>query len=217
MSSSLDCCFWWIFYLIYHIFQLPTFNCCYAVTKSFPTLWSHGLQHARFPCPSLSPYFCANSSPLSWSCYPTITSSVTPFYSCPQSFPASGFFQWVGSSHQVGKVLELQIKHQSFQWIFRVNFLKGWLVRYPCSPRSLKSLLQHQNSKASILWCSAFFMVQLSSPYITTGKIIALTIWTFVSKLMSLLFNTPFKFVIAFLLRSKHLLISWLHSPSARK
>ena len=104
-NSSLDSCFWWIFYLIYHIFQLPTFNCCYAVTKSFPTLWSHGLQHARFPCPSLSPYFCANSSPLSWSCYPTITSSVTPFYSCPQSFPASGFFQWVHSSQEETKVI----------------------------------------------------------------------------------------------------------------
>ena len=77
---------------------------------------------------------------------------------------------------------------------------------------TLKSLQPH-SLKASILWCSAFFMVQLSHPYMSTGKNISLTIWTFVGKLMSLLFNTLSRFVIAFLPRSKHLLISWLHSP----
>ena len=80
---------------------------------------------------------------------------------------------------------------------------------------TLTSLLQHHNSKASILQCSTFFIVQLSHPYMTTGKIIALAIWTFVSKVMSLLFNTLSRLVIAFLPRSKHLLISWLQSPSA--
>ena len=80
---------------------------------------------------------------------------------------------------------------------------------------TLKSLLQHYNSKASILRCLAFFMFQLSYPYVTTGKTIALTIWTFVGKVMSLLFNMLSRFVITFLLRSKHLLISWLQSPSA--
>ena len=79
---------------------------------------------------------------------------------------------------------------------------------------TLKSLLQHQTSKASILWHSAFFMVQLSHPYMTTGKTIALTRWTFVSKTMSLFFNMLSRLVIAFLPRSKHLLISWLPSPS---
>ena len=79
---------------------------------------------------------------------------------------------------------------------------------------TLKSLLQHHSSKASILWRLAFFMVQLSHLYMTTGKTIALTTQTFVSKVMSLLFNTLSRFVIAFLPRSKHLLISWLHSPS---
>ena len=78
-----------------------------------------------------------------------------------------------------------------------------------------KSLLQHHSSKASILWCSAFFIVQLSHPYVTTGKTIALTRWTFVGKVMSLLFNMLSRFVIAFLQRSKHLLISCLQSPSA--
>ena len=93
---------------------------------------------------------------------------------------------------------------------FRIDWLDLLAVQ-----GTLKSLLQHHNSKASILWCSAFFMVQLSHPYMTTGKTIALTIWTFVGKVMSLLFNMQFRFVIAFLPGSKHLLISWLQSPSA--
>ena len=82
-------------------------------------------------------------------------------------------------------------------------------------PGTLKSLLQHHSSKLSILWHSAFFMVQLSHPHMTTEKSIALTRWTFVGKVMSLLFNRLSGFVIAFLPRSKHLLISWLQSPSA--
>ena len=80
---------------------------------------------------------------------------------------------------------------------------------------TLKSLLQHHTSKASILWCSAFFTVQLSHPYMTTGKTIALTRQTFVGKVMSLLSNMLSRVVITFLLRSKRLLISWLQSPSA--
>ena len=80
---------------------------------------------------------------------------------------------------------------------------------------TLKSLLQHHSSKASILWCSAFFMIELSHPYMTTGKTIALTRWTFVGKVMSLLFNMLSRLVIAFFPRSKRLLISWLQSPSA--
>ena len=80
---------------------------------------------------------------------------------------------------------------------------------------TLKNLLQHYNSKASVLRCLAFLMFQLSYPYVTTGKTIALTIWAFVGKVMSLLFNMLSRFVITFLLRSKHLLISWLQSPSA--
>ena len=80
---------------------------------------------------------------------------------------------------------------------------------------TLKSLLQHQTSKVSILWWSAFFIVQLSHPYVTTGKTIALTRQTFAGKVMSLLFNTLSRLVIAFLSRSKRLLVSWLQSPSA--
>ena len=80
---------------------------------------------------------------------------------------------------------------------------------------TLKSFLQHHSSKASILWCSAFFTVQLSHPYMITGKTIALTRWTFVGKVMSLLFNMLSRLVVTFLPRSRHLLISWLQSPSA--
>ena len=80
---------------------------------------------------------------------------------------------------------------------------------------TLKSLLQHHSSKASILWCSVFFIVQLSHSYMTSGKTIALIRWTFVGKVMSLLLNMLSRLVITFLPRSKHLLISWLQSPSA--
>jgi len=95
-----------------------------------------------------------------------------------------------------------------------ISFRMDWLDLLAIQG-TLKSLLQHHSSKASILWCSAFFMVQLSYPYMTTGKTIALTRWTFVSKVMSLLFNMLSRLVIAFLPGSKHLLISWLQSPSA--
>ena len=93
---------------------------------------------------------------------------------------------------------------------FRMNWLGLLAVQ-----GTLKSLLQHHSSKASILQCSAFFIVQLSHPYMTTGKTIALTRWIFVAKLMSLLFNMLSRLVLTFLPRSKHLLISWLQSPSA--
>ena len=84
------------------------------------SLWSHGLQHARLFCPSLSPGICSDSCPLSQCCYLTISSSAVPFFYL-QSL--QGLFQWVRSSHQVAKVLEFQLQHQFFQWIFRVDFL----------------------------------------------------------------------------------------------
>ena len=120
--------------------------------------------------------------------------------------------------------------------ILHIRWPKYWSFRFSISPSNeysglisfrmewfdflavqgtLKSLLQHHSSKASILWCSGFFIVQLSHPYITTGKTMALTRWTFVGKVMSLLFNMLSRLVIAFLPRSKHLLILWLQSPSA--
>ena len=95
-----------------------------------------------------------------------------------------------------------------------ISFRMDWLDLLAVQG-TLKSLLQHHSSKASILQCSAFFIVQLSYPYMTTGKIIALTRWTYVDKVMSLLFNMLSRLVIVFLPRSKRLLISWLQSPSA--
>ena len=96
----------------------------------------------------------------------------------------------------------------------RISFRTDWLEVHAVQG-TLKSLLQHQSSKASILQCSAFLIVQLSHPYMTTGKTIALTRWTFVGKIMSLLFNIMSRLVVTFLQRNKHLLISWLQSPSA--
>ena len=119
-------------------------------------------------------------------------------------------FRWVSSSHQVAKILEFQLQRQSFQWTPRTDLLY-WL---DAVQGTLKSLLQHHSSKASILQCSAFFIVQLSHAYMTTGKTIALTSWTCAGKVMSLLFNMLSKLVITFLPRSKHLLILWLQSPS---
>ena len=95
-----------------------------------------------------------------------------------------------------------------------ISFTMDWLDLL-AGQRTLKSLLQHHSSKASILQCSVFFIIQLSHPYVATGKTIALTRWTFVDKVMSLLYNMLSRLVITFLPRSKYLLISWLQSPSA--
>ena len=100
-----------------------------------------------------------------------------------------GLFQWVSFLHQVAKVLECQLQHHpSNEYSRLISFRIDWFD-FLAVQGTLKSLLQHHSSKASVLWCSAFFMVQLSHPYITTGKTIALTRWNFVSKVMSLLFN----------------------------
>ena len=146
------------------------------------------LQHARPPCPSPTSGVQPNPCPSSQWCHPTVSSSVISFSSYPQSFPASRCFPL----------------SQLFRWP------KYWSFSFKISPTNehpglislrmdwldllavqgtLKSLLQHHSSKASILRCSAFFIVQLSHPYMTNGKTIALTRWTFVGKVMSLLFN----------------------------
>ena len=138
-----------------------------------------------------------------------------PFSSCLQSFPASGFFplsQFFSSGGQsIGVSASALVLHEYSRLIsFRMDWLDLLAVQ-----GTLKSLLQHDSYKASILRCSAFFMVQLSHPYITTGKNIVLIRQTFVSKVMFLLFNMLSMLVIAFLPRSKRLLISWLQSPFA--
>ena len=169
------------------------------------SLWPHGLQHARFPCPSPTPRACSNSCPLSQWCHPAISFAVVPFSSCLQSFPASGSFlmSWL---FELG---DQSIVASASASVLPMNIQDWFPLEWT------ESLLQHHSSKASILWCSAFFIVQFSHPYMTTGKTIALTRWTFVSKVMCLLFNMLSRLVIAFLPRSKCLLISWVQSLSA--
>ena len=139
----------------------------------------HGLQHAKLPCPWPTPKTCSNSCPPSWRSHPTISSSVVPFSSCLQSFPALGSFpvsQFFASGGQnIGASASAAVLPVNIQDWFPLG-LTGWI-----SLQTLKSLLQHHNFKASILWCSAFFMVQPSHPYMTTGKMVALTRQNFVN------------------------------------
>ena len=154
------------------------------------SLWPHGVQHTRLPCPLPTPGIYPKWCPLSHWCHPTISPSAITFSSRLQSFPASGslpinqFFAsglpkyWsfsfsISPSNEYSRLISFRI-----DW-FDVLEVQG----------TLKSLLQHHSSKASILRHSAFFIVQLSHPYMSTGKTIALTRWAFVGKVMSLLFN----------------------------
>ena len=156
----------------------------------------HGLQHAKFPSPSLSLRVCSNSWPLSRWCYLTVLSPLLPL---PLIFPSLRVF-----SNDSVLCIRWQ-KYWSFsfsispssEYLGMISFRIDWFDLL-AHQGTLKSLLQHHSSKASILWCSAFFTVQLSHPYVT-GKTIVLTLWTFVSKWMSLLLNTLSRFVIAFL------------------
>ena len=180
------------------------------------SLRPHEPQHARPPCPSPAPRVHPNSCPSGQWCHPAISSSVFPFSSCPQSFPSSGSFpmsqllciRWP-------KYWNFSFNISSFnEYSGLISFRMDWLGLLVVQG-TLKSLLQHHSSKASIIWCLAFFIVQISHPRTTTGKTIALTRLTFIGQVMSLLFNMVSSFVIGFLPGSKHHLISWLQSPSA--
>ena len=126
----------------------------------FATPWT-----AALPCPSLSPWVWSNSCPLNWWCYLSISSFAAPFSFYFQSFPASEYFPmshlFTSGGRHIGASTSASVLPMNIQ---------GW---FPCSPRTLKSLLQYHILKTSILWCSAFFMVQLLHPHITTGKAIA--------------------------------------------
>ena len=181
---------------------------CSVVSDS---LWPH----AWPPCPSPTPRVYSNSGPLSQWCHPNILSSVICFSSCLQSWPASGSFpmsQFFSSGGQsIGVSASTSVLPMNTQdWSPKIDWLDLIAVQ-----GTLKSLLQYHSSKASILQCSAFLIVQLSHPYMTTGKTITLTRWTFVGKAMSLLFNMLSRLVITFLPKSKCLFISWLQSPCA--
>ena len=169
------------------------------------------LQHPRLPFPPLSPGVCSNSCPSSWWYHPAISSSDVPFsshlqsFQVSRSFPISPFFASGGQSIWS---FSFTISHSN-DYSGLISFRMDWLDLLAVQG-TLKSLLQHHRSEGSILWCSAFFIVQLSHPYMTTGKIIALITQTYVGKVMSLLFNMLSRLVKAFLPRSKCLLISWL-------
>ena len=147
--------------------------CCFycSVAKSCLTLWAYELQHTRLPVTSLFPGVCSNSYPLSWWCHSTISSSVSPFSSCLQSFPASEsfpvsqlHFRWPkdwGFSFSISP----SNKHSGL-----ISFRIDWLDLFTVEG-TRKSLLQHHSSRTSILWHLAFFLFQLSHAYMTTGKL----------------------------------------------
>ena len=173
---------WFINYILWTSVQFS----CSVVSDSLQT---HELQHTRPPCPSPTPGVYSNSCPSSRWCHPAISSSVIPFSACPKSLPASGSFQmcqlfaWGGQSIGVSASTSvLPMNTQDWSPL-------GWTGWTSSQSKGLKSLLQHHSSKASILRHSAFFTIQLSHPYMTTGKTIAFTRWTFVGKVMPLLFN----------------------------
>ena len=171
------------------------------------SLRPHGLQHARLPCPSPTPWVYSNSCPLSWCAIQPSHPLSSPSPSAFNISQHQDLFKWVSSSHQVAKVLELQLQHQSFQWIFRTDFLQDRLVGSPCSPRDSQESSPTPQFKSINALALSFFIVQLLHPYMTMGKIVVLTRQTSVGKVMSLLFNMLSWLVITFHPRSKRLLI----------
>ena len=194
--------------------------CCLSLSVQFShsvvsdSLRPHGLHHTRLPCLTPTTGVYSNSCPLSRWRHITISSSVIPFPCCLQCFPASGSFQmsqfFASGGQSTGASASASGPSSEYSGLifFRIDWF-DLIVQ-----GILKSLLQYHSSKASVLRHSAFFTVQLSHPYMTTRKTIALTRWTVVGKVMSLLFNMLSRLVMAFLLRNKHLLISWMQSPS---
>ena len=192
-------------------FSLVQFSCS-VVSNS---LQPHGLQHTRLPCPSPTPSAYSNSS------IALVMPSNHLILCHPLLLPPSIFFSIRIFTNELVLCIRWP-KYWSFSFSISpsneysglISFRMDWLDLLAVQG-TLKNLLQHHSAEASILWLSAFFIVQLSHPYMTTGKTRALARQTFVGKVTSLLFNMLSRLVIAFLLRSKHLLISWLQSPSA--
>ena len=173
------------------------------------------MQHARPPCPSPTPGVYSNSCPLGRWCHLTISSSVVhiSFSSHLQSFPASGSFQRSHFFTSDGQSIEVSASSSILPMNIQDWFPLGWTAWNPLHFKGLSSLLQHHSSKASILRCSAFLIVQFSHPYMTTGKTIALTRRTFVGKVMPLLFNMLSRLVIIVMIISDAIiLIFWMPS-----
>ena len=180
------------------------------------SLWPHGLQHTRLPCPSAAPRAYSKSCPSSQWCHPTISSSVVPFTSHLQSFPASGSFPrsqlFASGGQSTGASASASVLPMNIQdW-----FPLGWTGWISLQSKGLSRVFSNTKvQKHQFFSARPFFTVQRSHPYVTTGKTITLTRQTFVDKVMSLLFNILSRLIITFLPRGKHLLISWLQSPSA--
>ena len=196
--------------------DLPAISVQFSHSVMSDSLRPHGLQPSRLPCPSQTPRVYSNSCPLSRWCHPTTSPSVIhPLLRPPSIFPSIRVF----SNESVLRIRWPKYWSFSFnispsnEYSGLISFRMDWLDLLAVQG-ILKSLPQHHSSKALILRHSAFFIVQLSYPYMTTGKTIALTRRTFVGKVMSLLFNMLSRMVITFLPRSQRLLISWLQSPS---
>ena len=186
-----------------------------SVAQLCLTLQSHGLQHASPPCSSPTPRVYSSLCPSSRWCHPTISSSVVPFSSHLQSFPASGLFKWVSSSHQVSKVLEFQLQHQSFQWVYRTYFLEDGLLGSPCNPRDS----QESSPTPQFKSINSSMLSFLYSPNLTSihdyWKNHSLDEMDLCWQSNVSAFNMLSRSVITFLPRRKSILISWLHSPSA--
>ena len=179
------------------------------------SLWPHGL-HSTAGFPVLHHLLEFTQTHVHWVSDAIQTSHLLSSPSAAFNLSQlQGLFQWVSSSHQVAEVLELQLQ-SSNEYSGLIFFRIDWfgILYVQGTEDSLKSILQHHSSKTSFLRHSVFFMVQLSHLYMTPGKTIALTRQTFVEKVMSLLFNMLSRFVITFLTRRKHVLISWLQSLS---
>ena len=174
-----------------------------SVSQLCPTLRPHEPQHARLPCPSPTLRVYPNPCPLSQWCHLTISSSVVPFSSCLQSFPTSGSFQMSQLFTSSGQNIGVSTSTSVLPMNTRTDLLWDGLVGSPCSSRDSQQSSPTPQFKSIILWHSAFVIVQLSHPYMTIGKTIALTRWTFVGKVMSLLFNMLSTLVIIFLPKNK--------------
>ena len=177
--------------------------------------WPHGPQHARPPCPSPTLRVYPNPCPLSRWCHPTILSSVIPFSFCLQPFLASGSFQmsqlFTSGGESIGvsaSISVLPINTQDWSPLGWTGWISLW-------SKGLSRVFSNTTVGSISYSALSFLTAQLSHPHMSTGKTISLTRWTFVHKVMSLLFDMLSKLVITFLPRSKHLLISWLPSPSA--
>ena len=177
-------------------------------------LWPHGLQHARIPCPSPTPAVYSNSCPLSWWCDPAISSSIVPFSSHPQSFPASGSFPMSQFFESSGQSIWVSTSASIFPMNIQDWSPLGWTGWISLQFKGLSGVFSNTTVQKHQFFCT-LFIVQLSHPYITTGKTTSLTRRTFVGKVMFLLFNMLSRLVITFFPRRNSLLFSLLQSPSA--